>query len=461
MNLNKVTGAYQVFREGRNRSPWCTKRRETIGRIDPSGKFTISRTFVLQQKLHSIEQAERQKSDKARTVAARIQDAVAQSCLDTRKEELTSIPLSALVLGSLMMALTGDSDCVSISDYISRNREFFCKHFPGCEFDSVSHDTVRRCLMMLDPEKFETFYQRMISPLIKQSVRQLCADGQAIRATGNTSSDKPEVHGASMIMNFYDATNRVTVAQKLIAEKTNEITVGPKVLEGFNLFGTVVTADAMSCQYNFVRTVVSKGGDYCISLKGNQETSWREVIYLFNSVDPSRLIRHESEWELDHGRIEKRTTEMLTGSLLSKEIWNKWYGLASGAIVRVRSEITKKSTGKTSVEDRYYITSLPALAAVPEQVAQIIRSHWSIENKLHWTLDNLFRQDRMQADCPSYIENRSALNKLALALLEHYRFYLWDHGEPNKKLSLHLLQERCRDPQVAIECIGRALGWLH
>ena len=130
-------------------------------------------------------------------------------------------------------------------------------------------------------------------------------------------------------------------------------------------------------------------------------------------------------------------------------------------MVKVDKQSTKTTTNRTTNETRYYITSLPTKdPETAKNVGEIIRAHWGVENNLHWMLDNLFRQDRMQADNPNYLTNRCALNKLALALLENYRFFLWNKRGESPQLSIQLLQQRCRDPRVAIECIGYALGWL-
>jgi len=459
MNLNRKTGVCQVFREGKQRSPWCKTRRESIGSISAQGVFTISKRYQLNQQLHHMQSSLQEEHAKSRMVAGKIQSIVEDSKIDVREERFISVPMPAILLAALMLSLTGETDCVSISDYLTRHRDFFSKYFANCHFESVSHDTIRRAFMLIEPERFESFYLRMLQPIIQSSIgRIIAADGQAVRATGKTTKEDNVLHAASMFMNVYDVENRVCIAQRLIKSKQNEISVGPQLLEGLDLFGSIVTADAMSCQVNFVKAI-TKTADYCISLKGNQERSWKEAIHVFNTTHPDQIASHTSEIELDHGRIEQRTVSMVPGSLLSKPLREKWIGLTGGAMVRVRSTVTKKSTNKTSCEDRYYITSMPAYASVAEKIGKVIRAHWGIENNLHWSLDNLFRQDRMQADNPNYISNRSSLNKLALALLENYRFHLWDKGEP-KQLSLHLLQERCRDPKTAIECIGCALGWF-
>jgi predicted transposase YbfD/YdcC len=465
-NYNNRTRTYQVFLEGQFRSPWCKTHRQSIGKIDREGKFSFSQNYLLQQKLHLIETvaAERDEVEEQpiKTVVESFDHVIADSDLETRRAQYCSVPMTALMLGSLMQALTGDTDCVSIGDFITRNKDFFNKYIPGCNFENVSHDTVRRALMVIEPARFENFYLSTINQIVTRSLcyRVVAADGQAVRASGRTSEGNPTMHEASMFMNFYDTSNRVCLAQRRIEKKTNEITVGPAMVECLDLRGCVVTADAMSCQVNFV-TAVIKQGDYCISLKGNLDACWKEVSHLFASAHEDQIQKWQTKWEADHGRIEQRTVSMLRGTLLSKVIRDKWPGLSGGSVVKVDKQSTKKTTNRTTNETRYYITSLPTKdPETAKNVGEIIRAHWGVENNLHWMLDNLFRQDRMQADNPNYLTNRCALNKLALALLENYRFFLWNKRGESPQLSIQLLQQRCRDPRVAIECIGYALGWL-
>lgn len=478
LNENKKSGTFQIFREGKYRSEGCTSKRESIGTITKDGKLVFSDMWVLRNEVRSLRQqltdlknahevgGTNEKSETAdehaRTVCEQLTQVIDESHLDLRHQSYVSVPMATICLGALISGLSGGTDCVAIGDFITQHADFFAKYFPDCDFSKVSHDTVRRALMMVDVTNFEEFMKLILSPLVKPGInRVIAADGQAVRATGKYDSKKDCVSNWTMMMNFYDVSNRVVLAHRAISEKTNEITVGPAMLENLNVAGSIVTADAMSCQVNFVEKVLDGGANYCISLKGNQEKSWNEVMCLFNTVHPDQIIHAEGDWEFGHGRIERRDISMIRGVLLSTPIKEKWPGLAEGAIVKVRSYRERKnSTRKGSWEDRYYITSLPAKKNVLAKVAEVIRSHWGVENNLHWMLDNLFQQDRVQAEDPAYISNRTALNKICLALLENYRFYLWDHGLAPANLSLGLLQKRCHDPMVGIRCIGYALGWL-
>lgn len=473
-NVNKKTGDIQVYRVGKNRSPGCATRRESVGYIR-NGVLKISERWKLSQELTKLDAENKalksgvrkesiRQTKQATTVFSKLDEVVKSAEIDIRDETHTSVPMAVIAMGAILNALTGDSDCVSIGDFISRNHQFFERYLAECDFDSVSHDTVRRSLMLLEPESFERFYLQLLEPIVQKTLlRVIAADGQAVRASGRVKADKDgneRTSGTLMMMNVYDTENRVTLAQKIIDKKSNEISVGPGMLDGIKIDGCIVTADAMSCQVNFVESVLRRNAHYCISLKGNQDKTWDEVRYLFSTTNPGQIYTRKGDVELEHGRIERRDVSLIRGALLSEPILKKWTGLKDGAIVRVVSSRERKTTGVKSEEERFYITSIPAGFDTVDDVAQVIRSHWGVENNLHYVLDTHFGQDRIQSNNPTYLSNRIGLNKLALALLENYRLYLWNKGKTDKLIPLRLLQQRCRDPLEGIRCLGCALKWL-
>ena len=259
-----------------------------------------------------------------------------------------------------------------------------------------------------------------------------------------------------MLMNIFDANARVCLVHRLIPKKTNEMTVGPELLASLDIRGAVVTADAMNCQVRFVTRVLASGADYLISLKGNQDKTNSEAINLFATTHEDRIVTYKGEVELAHGRIEQRTIEILPGRLASPMLKEKWQGLESGSFVRMRKVVTNKKTEQTSDEYSYYVTSLSCCQDCARRILSVVRAHWTIENNLHWVLDIYWNQDRMQASNASYISNRNLLNKLALAMLEHYRVWLYDKGlvPDNRDISIPALQARCANPKYAIECLA-------
>ena len=140
-------------------------------------------------------------------------------------------------------------------------------------------------------------------------------------------------------------------------KKENEISVGPGALNKLNLTNSVVTADAMSCQIDFVNTVIGKGAHYYLSLKGNQNKSFDEVRYLSNTTPQKQIVLFEPKITKEHGLIEQYKISLISGRRLSKIIKEKWLGLVDGSIVKAERSTCQRTTKNNTWEDRIYITS--------------------------------------------------------------------------------------------------------
>lgn len=491
LNYNKHTRVYQVFRPRKEVDPvtgaTVGRTRDTIGSIK-DGVFTPGENYLLRtenQKLNETirdlkEQLAQQRAlvktepfkqeirTAAATVTQKINEIANDSQIDRRRRKKSIlIPMTAIATATMMTLLCGPSDAVLIADYLNQNKDFFRVYMPELAVDQIAHDTVRRVLLLAKPERVQDFFTRMTTNCIYDVAMKIyAADGQAVRATGRRTKNGKALRGAYMMMNIFDVHNRVCVATKLIEKKKNEITVGPQMLAELDIAGCVITADAMSCQVRFTETIINQNGHYLISLKGNQDKTLEEVRNLFATAHKDHIHGYApQESEYDHGRIESRQVWTLPGRFLSKTLQDKWSGLAGGCIVKMRKTVINKTTGKSQEECSYYISSLSGEdESAAQQVYTVLRSHWGVENNLHYMLDMFWRQDQMQASNPRYVANLSMLNKLALAFLEHYRYWLWTtkrlEEENLENISIQTLQARCRDPKVAIECLACGLGLL-
>lgn len=190
------------------------------------------------------------------------------------------------------------------------------------------------------------------------------------------------------------------------------------LINALDIQGCIVTLDAMGCQEDITEAIIKRGGDYIIALKKNQGLSYdlaQEIIEGYEYRDPilNRVTRHVSEEE-GHGRIETRTCTVVSyGESTAKMFKDKFEGLRS--IIGVKSERTIKVTGESTVEYRYYITSLNNTK--PEEISSFVRQHWTIENNLHWQLDVTFREDDSKK-VKNAARNFSAVTKMALAVLK-------------------------------------------
>ena len=188
-------------------------------------------------------------------------------------------------------------------------------------------------------------------------------------------------------------------------EKSNEITAVPKLLEMLSLKGCIVTVDALNCQRNIARQIVDQGGDYALALKGNQGTLHADVSTFLDDpvVAKEKTTTTHTMVDADHGRIETRTATVSTDIAWLQEL-HQWPGLAAIAkIDRIRELPTK-----TTTETAYYLLSTPVSA---ERCNEVVRSHWGIENRLHWRLDVIMNEDQAR--------NRKGNGPYNLAILRH------------------------------------------
>ena len=469
LNFNNHYGYYQVYRSFQKEDPKTGKKRQsriTYGTIRSDGTFVPSPTWLLSKERDELKDRLAQKDARTEELfkgaAEAASKAAKESRADSRQQGKVTHRLEPLLLGALLRALSGRSDAASVSDALNGRlrEELFSVYCPELLSDRpVSRDTVRKAMMLAEPAKFADLCSRLTAGLASRlEGRVVAADGQAVRASRSSGSEGAE-GSAYMIMNFYDAAGRVCVGQKVTDKKTNEITAGPQILKALDVRGATVTADAMSCQAGFAGDVIGKGAHYLLALKGNQDRMADEAVSLFAMHD-AKALSLDPVTELDHGRIETRQTSVLKASLFSPDILERWEGLKEGSIIRIIRDRTEKSTGKAGSEVAWYITSMAPVRENLEKIAQTVREHWSIENRLHWLLDMRFSQDRMQANDPAYIANRSALNKTALAMVEHWRFWLWETKKTPKVLSVKQAMERCEQPKEALECLCCALGML-
>ena len=207
--------------------------------------------------------------------------------------------------------------------------------------------------------------------------------------------------------------NGVVLGQVKTEEKSNEITAVPELLEKLELSGCIVTLDAMGCQRAIAKQVREGGGDYVLSLKRNQPELAREVREYFEAAREEDFdrpeIENEETSEEGHGRIEHRSY-FLSTDLNSLSGVEKWSGLKG--IGRVQSE--RHCGGRVSIEQRYFITSLSDV----KSFQQAVRSHWGIENKLHWRLDVTFREDESRIRRGNAAHNIGVIRHMAMNLLK-------------------------------------------
>lgn len=203
------------------------------------------------------------------------------------------------------------------------------------------------------------------------------------------------------------------IGQRCVDGKSNEITAIPQLLETLAIKGTIVTIDAMGTQKAIAQAILSKKADYVLALKGNQSAICNDVRLFLADQELAKTCDVFSTLDSGHGRIEERTRRATQDIAWLKGRHPDWQGLRG--IAAVSSTRTDKKSGKTTMETRFYLSSLPAKAC---ELLAATRAHWSIENNLHWMLDVVFGEDFCQTAKKNATLNLGAVRKAALGLLK-------------------------------------------
>lgn len=311
--------------------------------------------------------------------------------------------LEDIIIIGLCTVICGGEDFADMEEFGKSRKEYLAKflELPNGIPDS---DTFRRVFEKIDPTELSSCLTNWIS--VEREKRSIVAiDGKTICGSGNTQ------HKAYHVISAFVAENQITLGELKVEEKANEITAVPELLNLIDVEGSIVTADAMSCQKKIVEKIIDKKADYTIGLKLNQPALYQDTEDYFNEFAeelPSKVTHDKA-----HGRIEKREYRILTDISWLEQKY-EWCGLK--ALGMVKSTVTDKD--ETHEFTRYFITSLTNL----EEFSDSVRKHWSIENQLHWCLDVIFREDASRARKDNSPLNMNILRKTALNLVSQAQY---------------------------------------
>jgi len=327
---------------------------------------------------------------------------------DTRHPSYVEHPLSDVLIIVMCSVLCGLDSLAGIVILAEKRAKFFKKKF-GIE-SIPSKPTFSRILSMIDGDEVSKVIIEIMkerSKFTRHVMNILAVDGKAIRST----AEKGKANSALQILTAYITGSGVILGQEAIHDKTNEIPVFQEMLKYLDVTGKIVTADAMHCQKETCKKIISGGGNYVFGLKGNHKNLYKSVVSFIENDENYESIEECKTIEKNGGRIETRICKKVTDiSWLGAKRY--WSGLKS--VFSVRRIVESKH--KTSDETCYYITSCDATA---EELLKIAREHWKIES-MHWLLDVVFSED----DCEILSENgHKTLNILRkLALMVHRAF---------------------------------------
>ena len=310
-----------------------------------------------------------------------------------------------LLMIALCTVLCGGQGAVDMALF-ARAKEPFLRGFLKLANGVPSHDTFSRLFRQLDPVQFRTAFQRFMASFSKTLEGVVAIDGKVLRRSFDRASGKSPLH----MVSAWGCKQRLVLAQIATDAKSNEITAVPKLLRMLSLKGTIVTTDALNCQRGIAQQIVGQGGDYVLALKGNQGTLHDDVITYLD--DPAAKVTAAAPTvDADHGRIETRTATVSTDIAWLRND-HQWPGLAAiGKVVRVR-----ETPAKTTTETAYYLLSTPLSA---ERLNEVVRSHWGVENRLHWRLDVVMNEDQDRNRLGNGPENLAVLRHMAMNVMQN------------------------------------------
>jgi len=327
---------------------------------------------------------------------------------DPRQRGKVLYPVDEVLLLCLLAVLAGAETVADIARFGDKKLALL-RRFRPFTHGTPSHDQLGTVLASLDGEQFQQCFVAWVAAITGASAEVIAIDGKSLRRSYQKKGASAPVH----MVSAFATRQRLVLGQVKVADKSNEIVAIPRLLDMLAIEGAVVTIDAMGCQRAIAAKIRDKKADYILALKGNQ-TSLREDVALFvaeqkaNAFQHTAMTRHQSV-DGDHGRIETRTTTVIHDvDWLQKH--HNWPGL--NAVVMVES--TREIGARTEHETRFYISSLTAPA---DTIAPIVRSHWAVENSLHWVMDMVFRDDECRLRTDHAPANFATIKHMAHNLL--------------------------------------------
>jgi predicted transposase YbfD/YdcC len=348
--------------------------------------------------------------------------------------------LDDLLAISILAVLCGADGWAAVESWGLMNREWLAT-FLELPHGIPSHDTFDRVFAMLDPLSFEKCFTSWTAALV-QNTRGLfvAVDGKTLRHSFKHAWSKTPVH----LVSAFVSKNQFLLGQVATDCKSNEITAIPQLLAMLELAGSTITIDAMGCQREIAAQIIRQKGHYILAVKDNMPTLHEKVKKLLDEarLDGFKDMRHGyvEKTERGHGRVETRRV-WVTNEVrwLGDELLSLWSGLSSVVVVEsVRQDLGDLS-GKVTTERRYFISSHDGTDAA--WMADGIRSHWGVENGLHWRLDVQMREDESRLRVGSGAENFSRLRRIALNKLKRCDVK-GQNGKP-LKLGLRNKQQAC------------------
>ena len=364
---------------------------------------------LFEQQLHALEEevASLQPVEQ-RSPLTRLSDHF-DSLPDPREPGLVEHKLLDIIIIAICAVICGADSWVEIEAFGNARYEWL-QGFLELPHGIPSHDTFGRVFARVSAVALQRCFASWIQAVFTVTQGQVIAiDGTTLRRSYDRGSGKAAIHMVSAWAN----ANRLVLGQVKTDDKSNEITAIPELLQLLDVQGCSVTLDALGCQRAIAAQMIAQGGDYVLALKGNQSGLYDTVRQFFDYAQTRQFNgishRYHETVEGDHGRVEVRrywTVDQI--EWLANRA--KWKGLSLIGMVEAERHVGEAVT----VERRYYIASLANDAV---RFGHAVRSHGSIENPLHWSLDVTFNEDACRVRQGEAAENFAVLRHIALSLL--------------------------------------------
>jgi len=335
-----------------------------------------------------------------------------QTLEDPRVDRTKRYPLIEIIFLIISATISGCEGWKSIRDFGLLKLDWLRQFLPyenGVPVD----DTLARVMRKLNTKQFAHCFTSWIQSVTQATDGDIIAiDGKTLRRSHDSGSGKSAIH----MVSAWSSANGVVLGQEKTAEKSNEITAIPELLNSLAIKGCIVTIDAMGCQKDIAEQIIKLGGDYLLALKGNQGSLHEEVqSFLTIAQDADfKNVEHDFHEDIDtgHGRIEVRRAYAIDFKKYKNHLPSgaKWKKLTSVVMV----ETTREGRDFKTQDKRFYISSCGSSAKL---LLNASRKHWGVENSLHWTLDVTFREDESRIRKEAAPENYAIFRHIALNII--------------------------------------------
>ena len=330
---------------------------------------------------------------------------------DPRINRQKKYSISEILFLILSSALSGITNYVDMEDFGNAHKLWFQKHF-AYSHGIPSHDTLGRVMRLICPKSFQKCFTNWVQTLQDKLKDLIAIDGKSLRHSFESSDSKNPVY----MVSAWSCNAGLVMCQEKVSDKSNEITAIPKLLELLDVSGCLVSIDAMGCQHEIADKIISKGGNYFLSLKGNQGNLHDDVKLFFDDNALTANVKSYEDVCADHGRIETRKCTVVNNVQWLVDRHKQFRSIKS--IIKIESLREFKTKKNSEFEPRYYICS--DLIDV-KKALNASRLHWHIENKLHWILDMNFDEDNSRVRKDHAPQNMAIVRHIALNLINRFK----------------------------------------